>query len=376
MATRELRTEAPSSQEEAAQLVAGCGRDRRVLRVRGGGTKLGWGTPAPDPEVELSTSGLDRVVEHNEGDLTAILEAGVPLAKAQERFAAAGQMLALDPPLGAGDAATIGGVVASGDSGPLRHRYGAPRDLVLGMTVALSDGTVAKSGSKVIKNVAGYDLAKLFAGSFGTLGLILQVSVRLHPLPSETVTAVGHSDDPDALARAASELAHASLEKECVDVRWDGDGTGAVLARLGGATAHAQAEAALRVIGIDGEIVEDDDELWARQRAAQRSAERAVVRVSGLQSELPRTIRAASELGGSLVGRASLGISWITLDPERIPDLRRALAPQPCVVLDAPRDTRASLDVWDAEPSPLAQRVKRRFDPAGVFAPGTFAGGI
>ncbi len=194
--------------------MAGCGRDRRVLRVRGGGTKLGWGTPAPDPEVELSTSGLDRVVEHNEGDLTAILEAGVPLAKAQERFAAAGQMLALDPPLGAGDAATIGGVVASGDSGPLRHRYGAPRDLVLGMTVALSDGTVAKSGSKVIKNVAGYDLAKLFAGSFGTLGLILQVSVRLHPLPSETVTAVGHSDDPDALARAASELAHASLEKE------------------------------------------------------------------------------------------------------------------------------------------------------------------
>jgi glycolate dehydrogenase FAD-binding subunit len=375
MATRELHTEAPASQAEAAELVASCGRAGLVLRVRGGGTKLGWGTPGTDPDVQLSTASLDRVVEHNEGDLTSVLEAGVPLAKAQERFAAAGQMLALDPPLGEADAATIGGVVASGDSGPLRHRYGAPRDLVLGMTVALSDGTVAKSGSKVIKNVAGYDLAKLFAGSFGTLGLILQVSVRLHPLPSETVTAIGRSDDPDALARAASELAHASLEKECVDVRWEGDG-GAVLARLGGATARAQAEAALRLIGIDGEIVEDDAGLWARQRAGQRSAERALVRVSGLQSELASTLRTTRELGGSLVGRASLGISWITLDPQHISDLRRALAPQPCVVLDAPREVRASLDVWHAEPSPLAQRVKQRFDPAGVFAPGTFAGGI
>jgi glycolate dehydrogenase FAD-binding subunit len=376
MATRELRTEAPSSQAEAAELVAACGRDGRVLRVRGGGTKAGWGTPGPDPDVELSTSGLNRLIEHNEGDLTAILEAGVPLAKAQKRFAAAGQMLALDPPLGEGDAATIGGVIATGDSGPLRHRYGAPRDLVLGMTVALSDGTVAKSGSKVIKNVAGYDLAKLFAASFGTLGLILQVSVRLHPLPSETVTALGRSDDPDALARAASELAHASLEKECVDVRWEAGGHGTVLARLGGATAHAQAEAALRVIGIDGEIVEDDDAVWARQREGQRSADRALVRVSGLQSELAGTIRTVQKLGGSLVGRASLGISWIALDPQRVPDLRGALAPRPCVVLDAPRDLRASLDVWDAEPSPLAERVKQRFDPAGVFAPGTFAGGI
>ena len=376
MATRELRTEVPSSQEEAAALVARCGRDRLTLRVRGAGTKLGWGTPAADPDIELSTTSLDTVVEHNEGDLTAILEAGVPLARAQANFAAAGQMLALDPPLGEGEPATIGGVVASGDSGPLRHRYGAPRDLVLGMKVALSDGTVAKSGSNVIKNVAGYDLAKLFSGSFGTLGLIMQVVVRLHPRPAETVTAVARSDDPDAIARAASELAHASLEKECVDVRWE-RGEGAVLGRLGGATAHAQAEAAVRVLGLDAtEVVEDDARLWQRQRDGQRSTDRAVVRVSGLPSELARTIRAAETLGGSLVGRASLGISWITVAPERIGELRHVLRPFPCVVLDAPREVRASLDVWDAQPFELARRVKQRFDPPGVFAPGTFAGGI
>ncbi|HEY2600049.1 MAG TPA: FAD-binding oxidoreductase [Thermoleophilaceae bacterium] len=378
MATQELRTEAPGSRDEAAALIADCGRSGQVVRVRGGATKFEWGTPAPDPAVVVSTAGLDQVIAHNEGDLTAILEAGVPLVKAQERFAAAGQMLALDPPLGEGAAATIGGVMATGDSGPLRHRYGAPRDLVLGMTVVLSDGTVAKAGSTVIKNVAGYDLAKLFSASFGTLGLILQVAVRLHPQPRETVTAIGRSDDPELVAKGASALAHASLEKECVDVRWAGS-EGAALARLGGATAGPQAEAAARVLadaGLDTRIVEDDFELWARQRNEQRSADHAVVRVSGRQTELARTIGAAEALGGSLVGRASLGISWITLDPARIADLRAELAPLKCVVLDAPRDVRASLDVWDAEPSALAERVKQRFDPAGVFAPGTFAGGI
>jgi glycolate oxidase FAD binding subunit len=287
-------------------------------------------------------------------------------------------MLALDPPLGEGDAATIGGVIATGDSGPLRHRYGAPRDLVLGMTVALSDGTVAKAGSRVIKNVAGYDLAKLFSGSFGTLGLILQVTVRLHPLPSETVTALGRSNDPEVVARGASALAHASLEKECVDVRWE-VGEGSAMARLGGATAGAQAEAAARVLrdaGLETEIVEDDASLWQRQRDAQRSADGAVVRVSGLQTDLARTIRAADSLGGRLVGRASLGISWIALPPQHVHDLRRALSEFSCVVLDAPLELRSSLDVWDAQPLELARRVKQRFDPAGVFAPGTFAGGI
>src|SRR5213082_3750683 len=108
-------------------------------------------------------------------------------------------MLALDPP-GEG---TVGGLFATADSGPLRHRHGAPRDLVLGMTVALSDGTLARAGGKVIKNVAGYDLAKLYAGSFGTLGLIVEVVVRLHPRPTRTATVVGRTDDVSALSRAA-----------------------------------------------------------------------------------------------------------------------------------------------------------------------------
>ena len=146
--------------------------------------------------IDFDTRRLNRILEHNEGDFTAILEAGVPLVEAQAAFGAAGQMLALDPPLGADAAATIGGVIAANDSGPMRHRYGSVRDLVVGITVVLSDGTIAKSGGKVIKNVAGYDLAKLFAGSFGTLGLIARVAVRLHPAPPRTATVTARERRP------------------------------------------------------------------------------------------------------------------------------------------------------------------------------------
>ena len=179
-------TQVPRTFEDAAAALAAATAAGQSVRIVGAGTKLGWGRAGASADVELQTTSLGQITEHNAGDLTATLEAGVPLALAQRTFATAGQMLALDPPLGglssAGPGPTIGGVVATGDCGPLRHRYGAPRDLVVGATVALSDGTIAHAGGKVIKNVAGYDLAKLFSGSFGTLGLILSVNVRLHPL--------------------------------------------------------------------------------------------------------------------------------------------------------------------------------------------------
>ncbi|MBV8429788.1 MAG: FAD-binding oxidoreductase, partial [Solirubrobacterales bacterium] len=166
----------------------------------GGRTKLAWGAIGAPPEVELSTERLDRLVEHNEGDLTAILEAGVRLRDAQEKFSQAGQRLALDPP-DPEPGATIGGIVATGDSGPLRHRFGGVRDLILGVQVALPDGTVARAGSRVIKNVAGYDLAKLMCGAFGTLGVICQVILRLHPGPADKLTVLGRGADLGLLAR-------------------------------------------------------------------------------------------------------------------------------------------------------------------------------
>jgi glycolate oxidase FAD binding subunit len=355
--------------EELAARVREAAEGGKRVRVRGGGTKLGWGAPAR-PDVELSTADLDAIVEHNVGDLTAVVQAGVPMTKLRDALAAEGQMLAIDPPLL--DGATVGGTLATADSGPLRHRYGAPRDLVLGMTVALSDGTLARAGGKVIKNVAGYDLAKLFTGSYGTLGAILEVALRLHPLPP-TATALGASDDPGRVAAAASHLAHSSIEAQCLDVTWSGDGR--VLARLAGAEATTQAHEAARLMaeqGLEATVEEDDAAIWDEQRSRQRSAEHTVVRVSGVQTQLAGQIRAADRVGGSLVARAAHGLAWITL-ADGVDELRRELAPSPCVVLDGDHP-----DPWGAEPQAveLMRRVKERFDPAGACNPGIFVGGI
>jgi glycolate oxidase FAD binding subunit len=369
----------PTTPHEAAALL----RDADgAVRLRGAGTKLGWGRPV-EASLHLGTERLDAVVEHNEGDLTAVLQPGVPLARAQQAFAAAGQMLALDPPDGG---ATIGGVVASGDSGPLRHRYGAPRDLVLGVQVALPDGSVARAGSRVIKNVAGYDLAKLMSGAFGTLGLLTEVTVRLHPQPSGWCTAVGRVDDPGMLALAASELAHLPLEAEALDLRWEGE-AGAVLARFGGPSAGDRAETALlalREAGLQADGTEDDEPLWAAQRDGQRGA--AVLRVTTTQDRLGTVLTAAREHDARVVARAGQGLAWIALGDAAVEalavavaELRAALAPSPCVLLEAPAALRAADDPWgpvDAGQLQLMRRVKARFDPDGRCNPGLFVGGI
>jgi glycolate oxidase FAD binding subunit len=349
--------------EEAAAEI----RAHDAVRPRGGGTKLGW-SPKTDA-VDFDARRLNRIVEHNEGDFTAILEAGVSLVEAQAKFATAGQMLAIDPPLGAGDAATVGGVMATNDAGPLRHRYGTMRDLVVGVTVVLSDGTIAQSGGKVIKNVAGYDLAKLFTGSYGTLGLIVRIAVRLHPAPERTATLTAESDDPGALARAARELAALPLEADSLDVSWEGD-AGRLDVRFGGTTAAERAHEAQRHIELGASIEDDDHELWARQRARQRGD--VVVKVAGRPTDLENVIAAAG--GARVVSRAALGISYVT-DPD-VAALREALAPRACTVLDGADRVD---DPWPAvDPGALAvmERIKARFDPERTFRPGAFVGGL
>jgi glycolate oxidase FAD binding subunit len=363
MATAEVRRSAPASADELAAELGAAGDGG--VRVIGAATKLRW-APSAEPALELSTTGLDQILEHNAGDLTAVLEAGVPLARAQERFREAGQMLALDPPDAGG--ATIGGIVATNDSGPLRARYGGARDLVVGMRVALADGTVAKSGGKVIKNVAGYDLAKLFTGSYGTLGAILEVSVRLHPLPPATATAVGHTRSAQLLEAGAAALSHARLEQMGLDARW-GAGAGMVMARFGGVAARPQAVAAERLLheaGLEAELVTEDEALWQAQRDAQRSPAGLVVRVSGVQTDLGELASAAERHGATLVGRAGLGLYWLRLDegdgPALLDELRRGYL---AVALDRPAGM--SVEQPDSGAAVLMRRVKERFDPSGTL---------
>ena len=356
--------EAPTTREGLSAVLSAAAEAGTPVRFRGGGTKPTWPPPAPENTLELSTSALNGIEEHNAGDLTAILAAGTPLADAQAAFAKAGQMLALDPP---DQGATIGGVMATADTGPLRSRYGGPRDLVVGMRIVLSDGTLAKSGGKVIKNVAGYDVAKLFTGSFGTLGAIVEVAVRLHPLPPDTATAVGEAADPAELARAVTTLAGSPLEHHGLDLRWRG-GRGSVLARFAGAAPRPQAEAAEKLLsdlGLATELVDDDERLWDEQRAAQRGP--LVVKVSSLPTRLPALLRAADELDAAVVGRAGLGLSWLRIEEPSLEAVERLRRDWIAVVQDRPADL--DVDPWgpiDPARSELMRRVKERFDPAGV----------
>jgi glycolate oxidase FAD binding subunit len=248
------------------------------------------------------------------------------------------------------------------------------------MTVILSDGTIAKSGGKVIKNVAGYDVAKLFAGSYGTLGLIASVAVRLHPLPGLNATAIGTSEDPDRLAAAAAALAALPLEADSLDVSWEGD-RGHLLVRFGGAAAEHQAGLTadrMRPLGIaDARAEIEDVEIWNRQRGMQRSADGIVLKVSGRPTDLPAVIRAARAQRGTVVSRAALGLSWLALPGDAdVTAVREALQPRPVAVLDGAGKVA---DAWPAPPEgtlAVMARLKERFDPARIFRPGAYVGGL
>jgi len=197
----------PATVQEAATVLAEASRAGQTVSIgREGG------------DIVLSTRRLDRVLEHEAGDLTVTVEAGVRLHALNDRLAEHGQMLALDPP---GDP-TVGALLAGDLFGPRVHRYGRPRDLLLGITVVLADGAVANAGGKVVKNVAGYDLGKLFCGSQGRLGLIARASFRLHPRPPAARTLVADVDDPGEAQRLARALLHAQVVPSAVDLLWPG----------------------------------------------------------------------------------------------------------------------------------------------------------
>jgi glycolate oxidase FAD binding subunit len=375
----------PSTAAEAAEALRAAAVAGQRVRIVGNGTKLAWGNAIASPDVELRTTSMTDVVAHNAGDFTAIVQPGLPFATLQRELAGKGQMLAIDPPA---QDATVGGVIATADSGPLRHRYHAPRDLVIGVQLALADGSVARAGGTVIKNVAGYDLSKLFTGSFGTLGLIAEVALRLHPLPQNTATAIGRSDDPARLAAAAAACAREPLEADACDVGWDAEG-GAILVRLSGDTATDRVARTLPLLadaGLLTSVEHDDEPIWARQREGQRSPEGVAVKVSATPAALRSVLEAARDLGATLVGRAALGLSWLRLDglsdgdaAAKVAALRERLAPASVTLLDAPAAVRGAVDPWGpVDPGRLAlmRSVKARFDPTGALAPGLFVGGL
>jgi len=378
---------APRSADGVAEVLRHAGKERLAVIPRGAGTKLGWGMPPARADVVLSTEGLDRVVEHAASDLVVRAQAGGRLADLQAQLARHGQRLSLDPPE---PGATLGGVVAASASGPRRQRYGAPRDLVLGITVALADGTVAKAGGKVVKNVAGYDLGKLFAGSLGTLGVIVELAFRLHPLPVSQAWVVGSLPTPEAAAAAVQALLRSTLVPSAVELSW----TPSQPVRLGvffegrPPGVEAQSQAALALLAPLGSVVNQTS-----FDAADSAAPDLLLQIAALPADLALVLHAvrgaAAERGlaAHLSGRAGLGVlhaGFRNGDARAYADvvvaLRQGLAGRGASVVirrasvDVKRKTDVFGDVGDA--LPLMRRLKERFDPAGTLSPGRFVGGI
>ena len=212
----------PSTAEEVGAMLELASRDSLSVVARGGGTKQSWGAPPRRVDMLISTSRLAAVVAHRHGDLTATVQAGAPLAAVNQQLAQHRQWIPLDPPFA--ERATIGGIVASNDSGPRRHRYGAPRDLIIGVEFARADGRLAKGGGIVVKNVAGYDLPRLMTGSFGSLSVIVTATFKLYPLTSASKTLLVDLKDPRDLgaltaAVLGSHLTPTALEFESHPLR-------------------------------------------------------------------------------------------------------------------------------------------------------------
>jgi glycolate oxidase FAD binding subunit len=378
----------PHSASELAAALAHAAAEGRAIRIRGGGTKINWGGGAiPDASRSwswLETRLLDRVTVREDGRV-ATLAAGTSMARLQSILARSGVMLAVDPQLGLGQRglATVGGVVACADGGPLAHRYGSVGDQIEGVTVATPDGSLLQTGPAAGEDSGGFDLARLVAGAFGTLGVIVSVDARLHELPRATASATGTAQDASTLWGAAMEVAARHRDLQALDVAWRG-GRGAVLAQAAGELAAASAgtvAGTMREQGLEKvSVVGQDAMLWARQRAAQRSLTEAVLRVLTPPTALPLVAALTDQVGGTLVGRAALGVYYMTLQPSSIATIRAGLPDgASAVVLDLPPDGHRSVDRYGATPEnalSAARRLKARYDPHGVCNPGVFIGGI
>ena len=357
---------APASTQEAAAVLAAAARDDLAVVVRGGGSKLDWGMPPRRLDLILDTHRLTGVVEHAAGDLIVVVRAGTPLAALD----LGGQQLALDTAL---PGATVGGTVAANISGPRRQFYGTARDLLIGITVVRPDGRVTHAGGKVVKNVAGYDLGKLYTGSYGTLGLITECAFRLHPRPS--VTAVVQRTAPageiGALLAAvrAEQVVPAAVE---IDAPARGPVTLAVLVE--GTTAGVRDRAARLEKVLGGQATEQVPAWWGRY-----PWQRVGMKLTVPLSRVPDLL----DGGVALRGSAGTGVLYADVPVDAAPavvERLRAVAVRAgghAVVLTAPQAVREAVDMWGPVAGlALMRRVKDRFDPGHRFAPGRFVGGI
>jgi glycolate oxidase FAD binding subunit len=392
----------PPDVPSLAALLEQANRDRTAIAPRGGGTKWSWGSPPTRIDAILSTRGLDAPVDHCAGDLTATVSAGMTLDAVNAVLARSGQWLPLDPP--AGHRATIGGIVAANDSGPRRQKHGAPRDLIIGVELVRADGRIAKAGGKVVKNVAGYDLARMLCGSLGSLAVITRATFKLAPMAAASRTVVATTRDARASADLALAVAAAPSAPSAIEVQ---SPPHRLLVRFEtterAADQQAEATAALcRSRGAGAAILAGAEEidLWNGYQAAvwNDSPGTILVKVSVLPTEVGELLQQADAVAAA--GRAALGVVYLRMSDgppegghygindgpprgghyENIEALRRRASARggSVVVLSAPPGARAQIDAWGEIGSALTvmRAVKARFDPNGILNPGRGPGGL
>ena len=378
----------PTSVAELAELVTIANRDRSPLIVAGNSSKLDWGGIVTSAKSIVSTHKLDRLIAHAVGDLTITVEAGMKFARLQEILATAGQFLPLDPAYP--DRATIGGIIATADTGSLRHRYGGVRDLLLGINFVRADGKIAKAGGRVVKNVAGYDMMKLFTGSYGTLGILTEVTLRVYPLPTISGTVI-LTGAVDGLMRVAKILLASTLTPIAVDVlstafsqQLEISNTPSLVVKFATipASIAQQSEQLLAIAkasGLKGGMWQgvQEEQLWSGiQTGIWGDAAigcKLGVRSTAAVETIALLDRSTDNTAKGVIHLSSGIGAYALADANSIKSLRShcEAAGGFLSVLQAPLAVKQQIDVWGYRGNavPLMREIKQQFDPLEILNP-------
>jgi glycolate oxidase FAD binding subunit len=389
----------PGTTEQTAAVMRVAADHDLAVVVRGSGTKLTWGARPERVDLLLDTTRMDEVVEHAAGDLIVVVGAGRRLDDLQADLAGSAQWLAADP----ARRGTVGGLVATASTGPTRLLHGPVRDLLIGVTVVRADGVVAHAGGKVVKNVAGYDVGKLLTGSLGTLGVITRAAFRLHPLPESRRWVSVPVDDPDGIQALVQRVVHSQLVPTAVELDRPASGDATLCLLLEGIPpgVESRTTAALDVMGAGATARDDPPDWWGAEPFAGGEVLLKVTHeIAGLAHLLTALDDACAETGLTAHLRGSVAVGAVTVGLAGQADAAgidgrvdaRTTALSRCVaglrerapsfggtvvVLEAPGDLKADLDVWGPVGGlELMRAVKDQFDPERRLAPGRFVGGI
>ena len=392
----------PGSVDEVSHVLALASAEGLAVAPRGSGTSTALGNAPRRLDLVLDLTGLTAVLEYVPEDMVATVQCGLGLGELNRKLGEKGQRLALDPL--AGDERTVGGVLATNASGPLRFRYGTGRDLLLGIRFVQADGIITWGGSRVVKSVSGYDVPKLMVGSLGSLGVMVDATLRLHPLPAATGTMVAVCGSSAAMQDLLASLLDSSLEPDRIAAlnHWRSGGgqpSPALLVSFGSVqeAVRSQGQALIDLAngrGTDAEWAPDTvwDGLGRQLRdPGQVSFTLAceIRRVGQWFAEIER-LAASLRTDVSITGEAGNGVLHCSLPAaaaerpvirDLVLPLRRGLEAEggSLVIERMPPALKRNLDVWGPVPADalaLMRRIKQEFDPRGILNPGRFVGGL